>query len=193
MPATPPVEIISCRSQKAWARWLAAHHDTSQGVWLRFFKKGSGVASVSYDEALDEALCHGWIDGQLKKSDADSFLRKFTPRRKNSTWSKRNVAHATRLMEAGRMKPAGRREIDAARADGRWIAAYDSPRESTLPPEFLAALERNTKAHAFFLTLNKANQYAISWRLQTARRPETNARRQKAILAMLARRQAFHP
>ena len=142
---------------------------------------------------MDEALCYGWIDGQVKKYDAQSFLRKFTPRRKRSTWSSINVGHVTRLIDAGRMKAGGLKEVEDAKRDGRWQDAYDSPSRSTLPDDFVAALSRNKKAQAFFGTLNKANRYAITWRLQTARTPETRERRMKAILAMLAKREAFHP
>jgi uncharacterized protein YdeI (YjbR/CyaY-like superfamily) len=151
------------------------------------------VPGVTYAEALDEALCYGWIDGQVKKYDADSFLRKFTPRRKRSIWSKINVGHATRLIDAGRMKPSGFKEVEDAKRDGRWTDAYDSPRRSTLPEDFVEALSKNKKARAFFETLNKANRYAITWRLQTARTPETRQRRLNAMLAMLAKREAFHP
>ncbi len=151
------------------------------------------MQSITYPEALDEALCYGWIDGQVKKDDVDSFLRKFTPRRKRSIWSKINVGHATRLIDAGRMKPSGLKEIEDAKRDGRWADAYDSPSRSTLPEDFVDALSKNKKARAFFETLSKANRYAITWRLQTARTPETRQRRLRAILAMLARREAFHP
>jgi uncharacterized protein YdeI (YjbR/CyaY-like superfamily) len=185
--------ILTCGSQREWAKWLAAHHGTSDGVWLRFFKKGSEVVGLSRAEALDEALCYGWIDGQAKNHDDVSWLQKFTPRRKKSIWSKINVGHATRLIEAGRMKPAGLREIEQARQDGRWADAYDSPSRSTTPEDFLAALSKNKKAAAFFETLNKANRYAITWRLQTAKKPETRQRRMMTIIAMLAKKQAFHP
>ena len=151
------------------------------------------MQSITYPEALDEALCYGWIDGQVKKHDSDSFLRKFTPRRKRSIWSKINVGHALRLIKAGRMKPGGLKEVEDAKRDGRWTDAYDSPSRSTLPEDFVEALSKNKKARAFFETLNKANRYAITWRLQTARTPETRERRLKAILAMLAKREAFHP
>jgi uncharacterized protein YdeI (YjbR/CyaY-like superfamily) len=160
---------------------------------LRCFRKAADVQSITYAEALDEALCYGWIDGQVKKYDSDSFLRKFTPRRKRSVWSKINVGHAMRLIESGRMKPGGLKEVEDAKQDGRWTEAYDSPRRSTLPEDFVEALSKSKKARAFFKTLNKANRYAITWRLQTARTPETRERRLKAILAMLARREAFHP
>jgi uncharacterized protein YdeI (YjbR/CyaY-like superfamily) len=186
-------EIVAFPSQKAWARWLSAHHKTSNGVWLQLFKKGSNVESITHDEALEEALCHGWIDGQVKKYDAASWLQKFTPRRKKSTWSRKNTEHVGRLITAGRMKARGLAEVEAARQDGRWASAYDSPSQASMPDDLVDALSRNKKARAFFETLNKANRYAITWRLQTARRPETRARRLKAIVAMLAQGQAFHP
>jgi uncharacterized protein YdeI (YjbR/CyaY-like superfamily) len=185
--------IVTCGSHQEWADWLATHHATSDGVWLRLFKKGSQGVGLSRADALDEALCYGWIDGQAKKYDDVSWLQKFTPRRKNSIWSKINVGHAARLIAAGRMKPAGLREVEQARQDGRWGNAYDSPSRSTMPDDFLAALSKNKKAAAFFETLNKANRYAISWRLQTAKKPETRHRRMRTIIAMLAKRQAFHP
>jgi uncharacterized protein YdeI (YjbR/CyaY-like superfamily) len=187
------VAVLTCRSRGEWAKWLAAHHAKSDGIWLRFFKKSSDVVAVSRPEALDEALCYGWIDGQAKKLDDVSWLQKFTPRRKKSIWSKINVGHATRLIEAGKMKPAGLREVEQAREDGRWAAAYDSPRSSEMPSDFLEAVSRNKRANACFQTLNKANLYAISWRLQTAKTPETRERRMKAILAMLAQGQTLHP
>jgi uncharacterized protein YdeI (YjbR/CyaY-like superfamily) len=187
------VGVLTCRSRAEWAKWLATHHAKADGIWLRFFKKSSDVVAVSRPDALDEALCYGWIDGQAKKLDDTSWLQKFTPRRKKSIWSKINVGHATRLIDAGRMKPAGLREVERAREDGRWAAAYDSPSSSEMPGDFLAALSRNKRATAFFQTLNKANRYAITWRLQTAKKPETRERRMKAIVAMLAKGQAFHP
>jgi len=191
-PTAPSFDIVTCQSPRAWARWLATNHEQCDGVWLRFFKKASNVPSVSYSEALEEALCYGWIDGQAKTYDADSYIQKFTPRRKRSVWSKLNVARALKLIEAGRMRPAGLRQIEAAREDGRWEDAYDSPSRSTVPDDLHAALARNKKARAFFDTLNKTNRYAITWRLQTARKAETRARRLKAIIAMLAKGQAFH-
>ena len=192
-PTRASLDIIAFRSPRAWAQWLAANHEERDGVWLRFFKKASNVPSLSYADALEEALCYGWIDGQVKKYDTHSYLQKFTPRGKRSVWSKLNVARATRLIDAGRMQPAGLRQVDDARQDGRWNDAYDSPSRSTLPDDLLAALSKNKKARAFFETLNKTNRYAITWRLQTARRPETRARRLKAMVAMLARHEAFHP
>jgi uncharacterized protein YdeI (YjbR/CyaY-like superfamily) len=160
--------------------------------WLRFFKKGAGISTVNYAEALDEALCHGWIDGQVKKYDEKSWLQKFTPRRRRSLWSKRNVANATRLIECGRMMGAGLKEIEAAKKDGRWESAYDSPSGMKVPPDFLKELSKDRKANAFFKTLDRANTYAIAWRLQTARTPETRERRKKSILEMLSKGEKFH-
>ena len=183
------LEISAFASAHAWRQWLARNHTASDGIWLRLFKKTSGVASVTYDEALDEALCYGWIDGQLKSYDAKSWLRKFTPRRAKSVWSKKNLDHVARLTRAGRMKAAGRKAAEAARQD----VAYDSPSKAAVPKDFLKALAKNAKAKACFATLNKANVYAITWRLQTAKKPETRQKRLEAILAMLARGERFHP
>ncbi len=180
-------EVIAFASSREWERWLSKNRRRAEGIWLRFYKKGSGVPSVTYEEALDGALCHGWIDGQLKAYDAKSWLRKFTQRRPKSPWSKRNIEHVRRLMKAGRMKPAGLKEAEAAKADGRWKKAYDPGSTMEIPPDFLERLSRNKKAKAFFDTLNRTNTYAIGWRLQTAKRPETREKRMKEILAMLAR------
>jgi uncharacterized protein YdeI (YjbR/CyaY-like superfamily) len=185
-------EILAFESAREWERWLSKNHNRTEGVWLRFFKKDSAIPSVSYGEALDGALCYGWIDGQLKPYDEKSWLRKFTPRRAKSLWSKRNIDHIARLTEAGRMKPSGATEVEAAKADGRWEKAYDPGSTMELPKEFLEKLSRNKKAAAFFKTLNKANTYAIAWRLQTAKKPETREKRMKEILAMLARGEKLH-
>src|SRR3954469_25327948 len=161
----------SFRSARAFRTWLTKEHSRSEGVLLRIFKKDSGVASVTYAEALDQALCFGWIDGQKLPFDANSWVQKFTPRRAKSGWSKKNVAHVDRLIREGQMTPAGLKEVEAAKADGRWAAAYDSPATATVPPEFVKELARNAKAKKFYATLNKANLYAIAYRLQTAKRP----------------------
>lgn len=186
------LKILSFPSAKKWKEWLEKNHAKSTGIWLRFFKKDSGVASVTYDEALAEALCHGWIDGLLQKYDKKSWLRKFTPRRPRSIWSKRNIGHARRLSKSGRMQPAGKKEMEAARTDGRWKNAYDSSGTMQIPADFLKELSKNKKARAFFETLNRANTYAIAWRLQTAKKPETKVRRMKAILEMLATGKKLH-
>jgi uncharacterized protein YdeI (YjbR/CyaY-like superfamily) len=185
-------EVLHFQSSSQLRKWLAANHRRSDGIWLRISKKDSGEPSVTYAEALDEALCFGWIDGQKQRHDDSSWLQKFTPRRSKSGWSKINTQHAARLIQAGRMTAAGQAEIDAAKKDGRWTAAYDSPSKATFPEDFLAALGKNKKAKAFFETLNKANRYAIAYRLQTAKKPETKQRRLEMILAMLARGEAFH-
>jgi uncharacterized protein YdeI (YjbR/CyaY-like superfamily) len=185
-------EILSFRSPSELRKWLAANHRQSDGIWLRIFKRDSGEPTVTYAEALDEALCFGWIDGLKQSHDGVSWRQRFTPRRPKSGWSKINTQHADRLITAGRMKAAGQAAIDAAKKDGRWTAAYDSPSKATFPEDFLAALPRNKKAKAFFESLNKANRYAIAYRLQTAKKPETRKRRMEMILAMLARGEAFH-
>lgn len=156
------------------------------------YKKGTGIASVTYDQALDVALCYGWVDGQLKSYDAESYIQKFTPRRTRSNWSKRNTEHVARLIKSGEMRAAGLREVEAAKADGRWAAAYDAPSQATLPQDFLRELKKDATAYAYFKTLSKANVYAIAYRLQTAKKPETRERRMKQILLMLADGKAVH-
>jgi uncharacterized protein YdeI (YjbR/CyaY-like superfamily) len=188
--ADPPVK--SFRSQAAWEKWLAEHHSDDAGVWLKFAKKGTGVATVTYAEALEIALCYGWIDAQVKRFDETYYLQRFTPRRARSKWSKINRDSATRLIEAGMMKPPGMREVERAKADGRWDAAYDSPRTASVPEDFEKALRRNKKARDFFATLSAANRYAILWRIQDAKRPETRARRITQFVEMLARGEKFH-
>jgi uncharacterized protein YdeI (YjbR/CyaY-like superfamily) len=184
--------IISFRSAAEFRKWLTANHDKSDGIWLRISKKKSDIASISYAEALDEALCFGWIDGQKQKHDEQSWLQKFTRRRAKSGWSRINTGHAERLMRTGRMRTPGQAEVDSAKKDGRWKAAYDSPRNANFPDDFLAALSKDRKAKAFFDSLNKANRYAISYRLQTAKKPETRQKRMQMILGMLARGESFH-
>jgi uncharacterized protein YdeI (YjbR/CyaY-like superfamily) len=187
------VEILRFKSSADFRKWLEQYHAASDGLWLRIFKKGSGEKTVTYAEALDQALCYGWIDGQLKPHDAQSWLRKFMPRRPKSAWSKLNTEHAERLINAGAMTPAGLQAVQAAKADGRWEAAYASPRNARPPEDFLKRLARNRKAMAFFKTLNKANVYAIVYRLQTSKKPETREKRMQAILAMMAQGKSFHP
>ena len=182
----------SFRSAEELRAWLAKEHARATNLYLRIYKKGSGVVSVTYAEALDQALCFGWIDGQKLPLDAISWVQKFTPRRSKSGWSKRNIVHVDRLIQAGQMTAAGLREVQAAKADGRWAAAYDSPANATVPPEFMKELARNTKAKRFFSTLNRANLYSIVYRLQTAKRPETKIKRMKLIIEMLARGEKFH-
>jgi uncharacterized protein YdeI (YjbR/CyaY-like superfamily) len=176
----------------AWAGWLAEHHADADGVWLRFFKKDSGVPSITYSQALDEALCWGWIDGQARPRDSRSWLQRFTPRRPRSAWSKRNRDHVARLEREGRMQPSGREQVEAAKRNGRWDQAYDSPANSEVPEDFLRTLRRDKRALAFFQGLNRANVYAICYRLQTAKKPETRRRRLEAILQMMKEGRPFH-
>lgn len=184
--------VLAFKSPVSFGKWLAHNHAKADGIWLRLFKKASGEKSITYDEALDEALCFGWIDGQVKSYDALSWIQKFTPRRRRSVWSKRNTGHVDRLTREGRMKAAGLAEVDKAKADGRWEQAYESPANTKLPDDFLERLSHKRKAQAFFESLNKANKYAIAWRLYTAKKPETRERRMQAILTMLAHGEKFH-
>lgn len=184
--------LIPFATQQLWEQWLEQNHSESTGIWIQFYKKGSGIASVNYAEALDVALCYGWIDAQLKSIDALCYKQHFTPRRPKSIWSKRNIEHVARLTDAGKMKPAGLKQVEAARADGRWEQAYDSPGNMVLPGDFLEELSKNKKALSFYESLTKANKYAICWRIQTAKRPETREKRKTEILAMLAREEKFH-
>ena len=185
-------ETLEFETTEGFRLWLAKNHATVNGVWLKFYKKASGIESVTYAEALDEALCYGWIDGQRKSLDDVSFLQKYTPRRTKSMWSKRNIEHIERLTAAGLMTPAGDAEVERAQQDGRWQAAYDAPTNMTVPEDFIAELDKHPKAKAFFETLNKTNRYAIAWRLQTATTNVTRLRRQEKILAMLDNEQKFN-
>lgn len=192
MRAMTDLPIVSFQSTQEWEEWLAENHTQPGGVWLRFFRKSSGKPTLTHDEALDVALCYGWIDGQAKKYDELSWLQKFTPRRAGSVWSRRNTEHVERLIKEGRVRPAGLAEVAAAKTDGRWETAYDSPSKMIVPEDFLEELAKDGKAKAFFETLNKANIYAIAWRLQTAKKPETREKRMKAILTMLTKGEKFH-
>jgi uncharacterized protein YdeI (YjbR/CyaY-like superfamily) len=185
-----PVKAFS--SPKLFEAWLVKHHAKAEGIWVRIFKKNSAKKTITYDEALDLALCYGWIDGQKKSYDGESWIQKFTPRRARSIWSKRNKERAGTLIKEGRMKASGLKEIDAAKKDGRWDAAYEGSRSMQVPEDFLREVKKDKKAYAFFKGLNKANTYAIAWRLHTAKKPETRARRMETILAMLAREEAIH-
>lgn len=186
------LEIIPFKSPKEWKEWLSKNHSLEKGIWLRFFKKDSGIKTITFSQALDEALCYGWIDGQAKSYDEKSWIQKFTSRRKKSVWSKRNTEHIERLIKLGKMKPTGLKEVESAKADGRWEKAYDSPSKMIIPNDFLKELSKNKKAKAFFETLNKTNTFAIAWRLQTAKKSETREKRMKIILDMLSRGEKFH-
>ncbi len=177
---------------RAFAAWLAKNHASSTGVWLKLAKKGAGVASVSYAEAVDVALAWGWIDGQKKARDARFWLQRFCPRGKRSLWSKINCDKATRLIAGGAMQPSGLAEVERAKADGRWDAAYDAPSRMTVPDDFAAALAKNARAAKFFSTIDATNRYAILWRVQTAKKADTRARRIAEFVAMLARRELLY-
>ena len=183
--------VLPFADAATWEIWLVANA-TSKGLWLKIAKKDSGIATVTYDQALDVALCHGWIDGQKRGFDGDWFLQRFTPRRPKGLWSKINIGKIERLSAEGRMRPAGQREVDAAKADGRWDAAYDGARNMEVPPELAAALAKNRKARTFFETLDKSNRYSVCWRVQTAKKPETKAKRVETLVAMLARGEKIH-
>ena len=180
-------------SQRSWETWLRKHHESSDGVWLLIAKSGADSPTVGYAEALETALCFGWIDGQKKGLDARHWLQRFTPRRARSIWSKSNRAKALALIEQGRMQPAGVREVERAQADGRWDDAYDSPSTATVPPDLQAALDTDANAKAFFDALDGANRYAVLWRVQTAKKAETRAKRIAQFVAMLARHEKLHP
>lgn len=182
----------SFTSAGEWRRWLCENHARSDGVRLRIFKNDSGMRTVTYAEALDEALCFGWIDGQKQTYDEKSWLQRFTPRRPKSLWSKRNRERVAQLIEEGRMTPFGLKQVEAAKADGRWNDAYDAQSAMTVPRDFLERLSENEQALAFFATLNRANLYAIAWRLQTAKKPATREKRMQAILEMLAQGKPLH-
>ena len=186
------MKTISFKSSSDFRTWLAENHGQSEGVLLRIYKKDSGVATVTYAEALDQALCFGWIVGQKRPYDKHSWLQKFGPRLRRSGWSKINTRHAKRLIATGEMGPFGLREVNAAKADGRWKAAYDSFGTATVPDDFLRKISRNKKAKAFFETLNRTNLYSIAYRLQTAKTPETREKRMMAIIDKLAREERFH-
>jgi len=185
-------EPLLCDSQQAWEKWLREHHASSSGVSLKIAKKGSGVKTVSHAEALDVSLCYGWIDNQRLPLDGTYFLQKFGPRRARSVWSKINTEKAEALIAAERMQPAGLREVEAAKADGRWAAAYSSQRSAAPPEDFLAELERNPEAKAFFETLNSVNRYAIYYRLQSAKKPDTRRARIANFVTMLAEHRKFY-
>jgi uncharacterized protein YdeI (YjbR/CyaY-like superfamily) len=184
--------VMAFESQGAWEAWLENNHLNSPGVWLKFFKKKSGVKALVYKESLDVALCYGWIDGQLKSLDENAYLHRFTPRSARSIWSQINIDHVDRLLKAGRMQPAGLEKVAAAKLDGRWAAAYAPPSRVAMPDDFQQALDGNQAAKEFFATLNKANTYGFLTRVQFARKPETRAKRIREFIAMLARGEKLH-
>lgn len=173
-------------------QWLEASHQSSEGLWLKIAKKGSGVESIDYAEALELALCFGWIDSQKRGFDEAFFLQRFTPRRPRGKWSQINRAKAEALIAAGAMRPAGLAEVEAAKADGRWEAAYAGQRAATVPDDLKQELDRNEAAAEFFAELDSANRYAILYRLQEAKKPETRQRRLRKFVAMLERGEKIH-
>ena len=184
--------ILPFASKKKWTDWLAKQHDKSPGVWLKIAKRDSGIPSVTYDEALESALCYGWIDGQKKGFDDKYWLQKFTPRGPKSIWSKINTEKVERLIESGEMRPAGLKSIEAAKNDGRWDAAYASQKNISIPDDFHSALDENKKAKAFFETLKSAERYSFLFRIQTAKKAETRAKRIQQFIEMLERNEKFH-
>lgn len=194
-PTKPTAElpVILFATPKDWEIWLKANHAESNGIWLRLAKKDSGIESVNYAEALDVALCYGWIDGQKKSYDAATWLQKFTPRGAKSLWSKINREKVEALLKSKRMKAAGLKAIESAKQDGRWDAAYDSQSKATVPEDFQVALDQNTKAKAFFATLKSANRYAILFRIQTAKKAETREKRIRQFIEMLEKHETIHP
>lgn len=195
---TPPgttadgLPVLSFATTAAWSKWLAAQHGASRGVWLKIAKKGASSASITYAQAIDVALAWGWIDGQKGKLDEDWWLQRFTPRTAKSPWSKINRAKAEALIAAGSMKPPGLAEVERAKRDGRWERAYDGAASSSVPADLAAAFARNPRAFAFFETLDGANRYAILYRVQTAKKPETRAERITRFVAMCARGETIH-
>lgn len=199
LPATLPGRRVAAdrsieefHDTAAFRAWLAEHHATSPGIWLRIGKKGSGLATTTHDEALEAALAYGWIDGQARPGNETYWLQGFTRRTSRSPWSKRNCDNAERLIAAGQMAPAGQAEVDRAKADGRWRRAYDGQRDIQEPPDFLEALAANQAARDFYPSLNRVNRYAILYRIHEAKRPETRLRRIATFVEMLARGETVH-
>ena len=192
-PTRNDLPIVQFERPQDWATWLDEHHATSSGVWLHIAKKASGTASVTYEQALEVALCYGWIDGQKKGYDESSWLQKFTPRGAKSIWSKINREKVEQLIARGAMQPAGLAAVEQAKRDGRWEAAYDSQSSASVPDDFQAALDQHAEAKAFFATLNSRNRYAILFRIQTAKKAETRAKRIEQFIRMLANHVMLYP
>jgi len=184
-----PVKLF--RTQAAWEKWLATHGDAA-GVWVQIAKKDSGETSVSQNEAIEGALCHGWIDGQKRALDEKFYMLRFTPRRPRSIWSKINIAKVEQLIASGRMQPAGLREVEVAKADGRWDAAYEGSSRMEVPQELADALAADDRARGFFEQLDRTNRYAFCWRVHTAKKPETRRARAEKFVAMMARGEKIH-
>ena len=193
MSPSPAGVTLRFRSARTFETWLRKNHAVSEGVWLEIAASGAPEPTIDYEAAVEVALCYGWIDGQKKGGDAMHWLQRFTPRRRRSMWSKVNRARADALIAAGRMQASGQAEIDRAKGDGRWDAAYDSARTASVPADLQAALDAHPEVGAFFASLNAANRYAVLWRVQTAKKPETRAKRIETLVAMLARGEKIHP
>ena len=178
---------------RSFELWLSRNHEKSQGIRIQFARKSSGIRSINYAEALEIALCYGWIDGQAKSMDEQWYVQRFTPRRARSLWSKRNRDIVARLIDEGRMQAAGQAEIDRAKSDGRWDAAYDSPAKAKVPDDLAAALQKSPRAKKFFQSLDSRNRYAILHRLMTAKKPETRARRLATFVEMLREERKLYP
>jgi len=184
---------LSLEDQEAWLSWLRKNHAVSTGVWLRIAKKSANARSVSYLQAVDTALCFGWIDGQKKADDESHWLQRFTPRSAKSIWSKINREKASRLIALGQMNAAGIREVERAKRDGRWDDEYDSPSSATIPADFQAVLDKTPRAKAFFAALDRGNRYAVLFSIQTAKKSETRAKRIKQFTEMLSQHKKIHP
>ena len=193
MSPAPEYPTLEFKTQKAYETWLAKNHAKVPGVWIKLAKKGSGVKSITYAEAVEASLCYGWIDGQSKSIDDTAWQQKYTPRGRRSIWSKVNIGKVEALIKAGRMQPAGLAAVEAAKKDGRWAAAYEPPSKAGVPPDLQAALDASPKAKAFFATLNSTNRYAILFRTQTAKKPETRAKRIKQFVEMLEKGEKLYP
>lgn len=186
--------VLTVPDSTAWRSWLEEHQELAEGVWLRLAKKGTTEpTSLSYDEALDEALCFGWIDGQVRRLDERTYRQRFTPRRARSMWSKRNVGRVERLASEGRLRQAGVAAIERAKADGRWEAAYSGQAAIEVPADLTAALQANPPAQAMFEILTSQNRYAVLWRIHNAKRADTRARRIEQFVTMLAEGKTPHP
>jgi uncharacterized protein YdeI (YjbR/CyaY-like superfamily) len=192
MTKSSTIPILAFETPDTFEAWLTKNHDKSDGLWLKLFKKSSKRKTITYAEALDVALCYGWIDGQKQSHDEEAWLQKFCPRGAKSVWSKINTGHVERLIKEGRMTPAGLDAVEKAKADGRWSRAYESPSKMTIPEDFLKVLSKNKKAAAFYKGLNKTNLFAIGFRLQTAKKQETREKRMKEIIEKLAKGEKFH-
>jgi uncharacterized protein YdeI (YjbR/CyaY-like superfamily) len=185
--------VLAFPSATAWEEWLAGQHETAAGAWLKIAKRGSAETTISYQDALEVAICFGWIDGQKGRLDDDFWIQRFTPRRPSGRWSKINAEKATALIERGRMWPAGLREVDQAKTDGRWAGAYSGQATMEVPADLHEALSANAAAAEFFETISSVNRYAILYRIGSVKRPETRARKIAQYVAMLAEHRTIHP